>query len=573
MSTEKTGDGDARSYENFIELIVDKDVRDGLPPDRVTTRFPPEPNGYLHIGHAKSMLINFELAKKYGGRCNLRLDDTNPLKSHGDYVQSIKSDIEWLGYRWDNLFHASDYFDKMYDCAVLLLEQGDAYICFLSPEELRSSRGTTTLPGTDSPFRKRSTAENLALFRAMKEGDYEEGKAVLRAKIDMSSPNINMRDPVLYRISFASHHRHGKDWCIYPTYDFAHCLSDSFEQVTHSVCTIEFEDHRPLYDWIIRKLALFPPKQIEFARLQLTYALTSKRRIRALIESGIVRGWDDPRLYTLRALRRRGVPASAVRDFCRRVGVTKKNSWSDSELLDSCIREALNHTALRRMCVLCPLKVVITNFPEDRIEWMTAKNHPLHPELGTRPIPFSRELFIERDDFMESPVPGFRRLRRGGQVRLKYAYCITCTEVVKDDNGEVIEVCCVYDKDSRSGRGRQKSKVKGTVHWIAAEGKEHADIFLYERLITTKYPQPSLELSEAAARNSCTRIADCFVEKGMLDAQQENHHFQFERIGYFFRNPSENAAGGGKNPVFHRTVTLRDGWAAGRAAKMLQDNS
>ena len=563
MSAKGLPEGHVRAYENFIELIIARDVKDGMYSGRVITRFPPEPNGYLHIGHAKSIVINFELAKKHDGKCNLRFDDTNPLKSHGDYVQSIKSDIQWLGYRWDNLCHASDYFGRMYDCAVRLIKSKDAYVCSLSPEELRDARGTTVSPGKNSPFRNRRTEENLKLFLAMKDGDISEGKAVLRANIDMSSPNINMRDPVLYRVSFAGHHRCGNDWCVYPTYDFAHCLSDSFEKVTHSVCTIEFEDHRPLYDWIIKKLRLFHPKQIEFARLQVTYALTSKRRIRELISSSAVCGWDDPRLYTVRALRRRGVPAAAIRNFCLQVGVTKKNSWSDIELLESCIREELNHAASRRMCVLRPLRVVITNFPDGKVEWVTAKNHPLRPEFGTRQIPFYRELFIEKDDFMECPPQGFRRLSLGGQVRLKYAYCITCTEVIKDENGEAVEVRCVYDGASKSGQGFHKGKVKGTVHWISSAGGACADVFLYERIITAKYPRASLDLSEAVNENSCERMSNCLVERDMLDTGHADSHFQFERIGYFFREPSADfPAGSGANPIFHRTAALRDTRAA-----------
>lgn len=546
---------------NFIRNIIDEDLVAGKNDGRVMTRFPPEPNGYLHIGHAKSICLNCGLAADYSGLCNLRFDDTNPTKEEVEYVESIKEDVKWLGFDWGNrLYYASDYFDRLYDYAVQLIKKGKAYVCSLSAEEIRKYRGTLTEPGKESPYRSRSIEENLDLFDRMRKGEFKDGTHVLRAKIDMSSPNLNMRDPVIYRILHADHHRTGGKWCIYPMYDFAHGLSDSIEGVTHSICTLEFEDHRPLYDWILDELKVFHPRQIEFARLNLNYTVMSKRKLLELVGTGLVSGWDDPRMPTISGLRRRGYTPEAIRTFCERIGVAKSNSVVDMALLEYCIREDLNRRAPRVMGVLNPLKVVIDNYPEGMVEEFDAINNPEDPSTGTRKVPFSCVLYIEKDDFREDPPKKFFRLSPGREVRLKCAYYITCVDVVKDEKtGEVKELHCTYDPKTRGGFSTDGRMVKGTLHWVSAAHCVEAEVRLYDRLFTKANPadeKDGRDFKEFINPASLETLRSCRLEPGIAGALPGSI-YQFERTGYFCVD-RESSAGA---IVFNRTVTLRDSWA------------
>ena len=552
------------SPSDFIRNIVAEDLRANKNGGRVATRFPPEPNGYLHIGHAKSICLNFGVASEHrSGVCHLRFDDTNPTKEEIEYVEAIKSDVRWLGFEWgDHLYHASDYFDKLYDYAVQLVRDGKAYIDSLSPDEIREHRGTLTVPGKDSPYHTRSVEENLDLFRRMKAGEFEEGTHVLRAKIDMTSPNLNMRDPVLYRILNAEHHRTGDKWCIYPMYDFSHCLSDSIEGITHSICTLEFEDHRPLYDWVLDELDVdCRPQQIEFARLNLSHTVMSKRKLLELVEGGYVSGWDDPRMPTISGLRRRGYTPESIRDFCERVGVAKRNSVVDIALLEHCIREDLNKRAPRAMAVLHPLRVVIDNYPEGQVEEMDAVNNPEDPGMGTRKAPFSRVLYIERDDFLEDPPKKFFRLAPGREVRLRYAYFITCVGVVKDDSaGEIVELHCTYDPTTRGGSPPDGRKVQATLHWVSADHALEAEVRLYDQLFTKEDPDDAAEGSDFKANlnpESLETLKSCRVEPSLADSAPGSR-YQFERLGYFCVDSVDSSDGA---LVFNRTVPLRDSWA------------
>ncbi len=544
--------------KNFIEQIIDQDLAEGRF-DRVHTRFPPEPNGYLHIGHAKAICLNFGLAEKYGGLCNLRFDDTNPLTEETEYVEAIKQDVRWLGFDWgERLYFASDYFEQMYQYAVELIRQGKAYVCDLTPEQIREYRGTLTEPGRESPYRNRSVEENLDLFERMRAGEFPDGSRTLRAKIDMAHPNILMRDPVMYRIVHAPHHRTGDAWCIYPTYDWAHGLEDSIEGITHSICTLEFENHRPLYDWFLDQLGIHHPQQIEFARLNLTYTVMSKRKLLQLVQEGHVRGWDDPRMPTISGLRRRGVTPAAIRDFCQRVGVAKFDSVIDIALLEHCIRADLNKTAPRVMGVLHPLKVVIENYPEDQDEELDAINNPEDPSAGTRKVPFCRELYIERDDFREDPPRKFFRLAPGREVRLRYAYFVTCTGVIKNDAGEVVELRCTYDPATRGGDAPDGRKVKGTIHWVSARHALRAEVRLYDHLFTRPDPDDVPEGQDYRANlnpESLTVLPECPIEPS-LGAAQPGQRFQFERLGYFCVDPDSTDG----RLIFNRTATLRDTW-------------
>jgi glutaminyl-tRNA synthetase len=544
--------------KNFIHDVIEKDNASGKYGQRVHTRFPPEPNGYLHIGHAKSICLNFGTALKYGGQCNLRFDDTNPSKEEVEYVDSIMRDVKWLGFDWeDRLFYASDYFGKLYDYACDLILAGKAYVCDLSAEQIRQYRGTLTEPGKESPYRNRPVAENLDLFERMKNGEFADGSRVLRAKIDMASPNLNLRDPVLYRIMRAHHHRTGNEWCIYPMYDYAHPLSDAWENITHSICTLEFEAHRPLYDWCLDALGEFKPQpvQIEFARLNLTNTVMSKRKLRALVENGKVTGWDDPRMPTISGLRRRGYTPEAIRDFCGRIGVAKADSVVDYALLEHCIREDLSARAPRVMAVLRPIKVVLTNYPEGQTEQLPAEYHPDNEALGARNLSFSRILYIEQDDFMENPPPKYFRLTPGGEVRLKNAYIIKCEEVVKDAAGKTIELRCTYDPETKSGSGSTR-KVKGTIHWLSADHAVPAEIRLYEQLFMQEDPEAGDEdFLERLNPHSLVPLAG-FVEP-TLAAAQEGDRFQFIRQGYFAVDPETT-----KNKlVINRVVSLKDSWS------------
>ncbi len=546
---------------NFIKTIIEEDLKSGKYEGRVHTRFPPEPNGYLHIGHAKSICLNFGLAEEYGGKCNLRFDDTNPETESEEYVKAIQEDVRWLGFDWkDRMYFASDYFDKLYEYAVDLIKKGKAYVDSLSPEEIREYRGTLTKPGKESPYRNRSVEENLDLFERMRKGEFPEGAHVLRAKIDMAHPNLNMRDPVMYRIKHVPHYRTGDKWCIYPTYDFTHCLSDSIERITHSICTLEFEDHRPLYDWFLDELGVYHPQQIEFARLNLTYTVLSKRYLSILVKEGYVQGWDDPRMPTIRGLRRRGYTPEAIRDFCERIGVAKRNSVVDIALLEHCLREDLNKRAPRAMAVLNPLKVVIVNYPDDRTEELEAINNPEDPTMGTRNVPFSRELYIERSDFMEDPPKKYYRLAPGREVRLRYGYYITCVDVKKDPKtGEISEVHCTHDPATRGGWSPDGRKVKGTIHWVSARHAIPAEVRLYEHLFT-KADMVNLEEGEDFRQyinpDSLKVIYPCYVEPSLAGAPVESR-YQFERIGYFCVDPDSSP----NRLVFNRIVTLRDTWA------------
>ncbi len=547
---------------NFIRNIIEEDLKTNKYGGRVHTRFPPEPNGYLHIGHAKSICLNFGLAAEYGGVCNLRFDDTNPTKEEEEYVASIKEDVRWLGFDWeDREYYASDYFDQLYEYAVQLIKAGKAYVDSLSAEEIREFRGTLTEPGRESPYRNRSVEENLDLFERMRAGEFEDGACVLRAKIDMTSPNLNMRDPVMYRVLHASHHRTGDKWCIYPMYDFAHGQSDSIEGITHSICTLEFEDHRPLYDWFIEQLNIHHPQQIEFARLNLTYTVMSKRKLMRLVEEGHVEGWDDPRMPTISGLRRRGYTPDSIRNFCERIGVAKKESMVDIALLEHCVREDLNKRAPRVMGVLRPLRVVIDNYPEDRVEELEAINNPEDAGMGTRNLPFSKVLYIERDDFMEDPPKKFFRLSPGREVRLRYAYFVRCVDVVKDGKtGEVTELRCTYDPSTRGGDAPDGRKVKATLHWVSAAHAIRAEVRLYDRLFIKPNPEEDkgdTDFIDYLNPKSLEILASCFLEPSLKGAGPGSR-YQFERLGYFCVDSKHSTA---NRLVFNRTVTLRDQWA------------
>jgi len=545
--------------KDFIREAVEEDLASGRY-DRVHTRFPPEPNGYLHIGHAKAISITYGIAEDYGGLYNLRFDDTNPVKEEVEYVDGIMEDIRWLGFDWeDRLFYTSDYFEQLYEYAVLLIEKGLAYVDDLSADEIREYRGTLTEPGKNSPYRDRSVEENLDLFARMRAGEFPDGACVLRAKIDMASPNMNMRDPVMYRILHAEHHRTGDAWCIYPMYDYSHPISDAIEGITHSLCSLEYEDHRPLYNWVLEKLDLWknPPRQIEFARYSLTHMVVSKRKLLRLVNEGQVKGWDDPRMPTLSAMRRRGYPPEAIRIFCDSIGVAKTNTAIDIAYLEHCVRDDLNQRCNRVMGVLRPLKLVIDNYPEGQVEEMEAINHPLDPERGTRKLPFSRELYIERDDFMEEPVKKFYRLAPGREVRLRYAYLVTCTDVVKDEAGEVVEVHCTYDPATRGGDAPDGRKVKGTLHWISAAHAVDAEVRLYDRLFTNESPEEDVEdFMVNLNPDSLEVLTGCKVEPSLSGAATGSR-YQFERKGYFCVDPDSSKG----DLVLNETVSLRDTWA------------
>lgn len=544
---------------NFIQNEINDDLKNGRYSEGIHTRFPPEPNGYLHIGHAKSICLNFGLAQQYGGMCNLRFDDTNPVKEDVEYVDSIQADVKWLGFSWDKrMYYASDYFEKLYEFAVQLIKNGKAYVDDSNAEEIRAMRGTLTEAGKESPYRSRSVEENLALFEAMKQGEFADGEKVLRAKIDMASPNINMRDPVIYRIAHATHHRTGDAWCIYPMYDFAHPLSDAIEGITHSICTLEFEDHRPLYDWCLESLGFdvnTRPRQIEFARLNLTNTVTSKRKLRQLVEEGYVAGWDDPRMPTISGLRRRGYTPAALRNFCSEVGVAKANSLVDVAMLEHCIRDDLNNNADRIMAVLHPLKVVITNYPEGKKEYMLAENHPT--KGGHRYMPFSRELYIEQEDFMEDAPKKFFRLKPEGEVRLKHGYIIKCEEVIKDAEGNVVELHCTYDPDSKTGGATANRKVKGTIHWVSAADALEAEVRLYDYLIETdEKGEVPADFLNAVNKNSLEVLQHVMVEPSAA-LTAEGTHYQFLRQGYYVVDKDSTP----DHLVFNRVVGLKDSWA------------
>ena len=546
---------------DFIRTIITEDIKSNKHDGQVVTRFPPEPNGYLHIGHAKSICLNFGVALEFDGVCYMRFDDTNPLKESMEYVESIKADVRWLGFDWgDRLRHSSDYFDQLYDYAVQLIKMGKAYVDSLSADEIRSHRGTLTEPGKNSPYRNRSVEENLDLFERMRAREFEDGAYVLRAKIDMASPNLNMRDPIIYRIRHMAHQMTGDKWCIYPMYDFTQCLSDSIEGVTHSLCTLEFEDHRPLYDWYLDELEVdCHPQQIEFSRLSLNYTVMSKRILNELVEQGHVSGWDDPRMPTLVGMRRRGYTPAAIRDFSGRVGITKKTNISELSLLENCVREDLEKNTPRRMCVLRPLRVVIDNYPEDQVEEFDAPNHPNDPTMGTRKVPFSRVLYIERDDFLEDPPKKFFRLAPGREVRLRYAYFVKCTSVVKDpQTGEVTELHCTYDPDTRGGSAPDGRKVKGTLHWVSVEHALEVEVRLYDRLFRNANPaSDGADFKASLNPDSIETLTASQVEPSLARAAPETRH-QFERQGYFCIDSTDSSD---EKLVFNRTVTLRDSWA------------
>ena len=540
--------------KNFIELIIDKDLEEGRF-DHVQTRFPPEPNGYLHIGHAKSILLNYGLAKKYNGKFNMRFDDTNPTKEKTEFVESILKDIKWLGADWeDRLFFASNYFDQMYEAAVKLIKKGKAYVCDLTPEEIREYRGTLTEPGKNSPYRDRSVEENLELFENMKNGMYKDGEKVLRAKIDMSSPNINMRDPIIYRVAHMTHHNTGDKWCIYPMYDFAHPFEDAIEHVTHSICTLEFEDHRPLYDWVVTELEYpNPPRQIEFAKLYLTNVITGKRYIKKLVEDGIVDGWDDPRLVSIAALRRRGFTPESIKNFVELCGISKSNSSVDYAMLEYCIREDLKTKKPRMMAVLDPIKLVIDNYPEDQVEWFDVVNNIENEELGSRKVPFCKELYIERDDFMEEPPKKYFRLFPGNEVRLMHSYFVKCVDYEKDENGNVTVVHCTYDPETRSGNNFTARKVKGTIHWVSARHAIEAEVRLYENIVDEEKGKLNEDGSLNLNPNSLTVLKKCYLEQGLADAEPEDK-FQFVRQGYFCADIKDYTK---EKPVYNRIVSLK----------------
>ncbi len=551
-----------RTPSNFIRTIIDADLARGKNDGRVATRFPPEPNGYLHIGHAKSICLNFGIAEDYKGTCNLRFDDTNPHKENAEFVEAIKRDVHWLGYDWgDRLFYASDYFERLHDYAVELINKGKAYVCDLTPEQTREYRGTLTEPGKNSPFRDRSVEENLDLFARMRAGEFQDGEKILRAKIDMASSNMNLRDPAIYRIRHGVvHHQTGEAWCIYPMYDFTHCLSDAIEGITHSLCTLEFEDHRPLYDWFLDTLDVeHHPQQIEFSRLELEYTITSKRKLTQLVGEGHVEGWDDPRMPTLAGMRRRGYTPASIRDFCERIGVTKSTNNVEISVLENCVREDLNRCAPRCMAVLHPLKVVIENYPEGEGEILQAANHPQDESMGVRELPFTRELYIDREDFLEqAPNKKFKRLVTGGEVRLRNAYVIRCDEVIKDGDGEIIELRCSYDPDTLS-KNPEGRKVKGVIHWVSAPNAVAAEVRLYDRLFNHPNPGSNKDVGEYTDYlnpESLLTLTRCYLEPN-LKGVEPGAFFQFEREGYFCADPDQSH----DLPVFNRTVTLRDSWA------------
>jgi glutaminyl-tRNA synthetase len=543
---------------NFIEEIITEDLKNGKNDSRVQTRFPPEPNGYLHIGHAKSICLNFGLAKKFNGKCNLRFDDTNPVKEDVEYVDSIREDVHWLGFEWAGEYYASDYFEQIYLWAEKLIQKDKAYVCDLTAEQISSMRGTPSTPGTPSPYRDRSVDENLDLFRRMRAGEFPDGSKTLRAKVDLASPNMHMRDPVLYRIIHTEHHRTGNQWCIYPMYDYAHGQSDSIEKITHSICTLEFEVHRPLYEWFLKELEIYAPQQIEFARLNISYTVMSKRKLLELVKGNLVNGWDDPRMPTICGLRRRGYTPESIRNFAERVGVAKRENTIDVALLEFCIREDLNKRAIRVMSVLNPVKLVIDNYPDNQSEEMEAVNNPEDESQGTRKVPFSKELYIERDDFMENPSKKYFRLAPGQEVRLRYAYFVTCTHVVKDANGEIAEIHCTYDPASKGGNSPDGRKVKGTIHWVSAKHAVEAEVRLYDRLFKTESPENVEEGVDYKLNLNpdSLKVITGYCEPYLLNSKAGDR-IQFERVGYFCVDPDTTPG----KLVFNRTVTLKDSWA------------
>ena len=541
---------------HFIQKIIDDDNRSGKFNNKVHTRFPPEPNGYLHIGHAKAICLNFNIAEEYGGKCNLRFDDTNPIAEEEEFVRSIQEDVKWLGYDWkDRLCFASDYFDQMFSFALQLIDSGVAFVCDLSAEEIKQTRGTLNEPGIESPFRNRSIEENKDLFLRMRDGEFNNGSKTLRAKIDMGHPNMNMRDPVVYRILHAHHHRTKDKWCVYPMYDWAHGLEDSIEGITHSLCSLEFEDHRPLYDWYLEQLGVYHPQQIEFARLNLSYTIMSKRKLKKLVENGLVDGWDDPRMPTISGFRRRGYTPQSIKNFMEEVGVAKRDNVMDVAKLESSLRTDLNKRSDRRMAVLNPLKVVITNYPKDSDELVRAKNNPEDDSAGSRNIPFSREIYIEKEDFMENPPKKYFRLSPGSEVRLKFAYFIKCNDVIKDEYGEVVELHCTYDKNTKGGKSSDGRKVKGTLHWVSALHAISAEVRLYDRLFQSVNPDTDSDFLESINPNSLEALHDCKVEPS-LGKESSDFPFQFERLGYFIRDSKSSK----ESLVFNRAVALRDTW-------------
>lgn len=556
-----------KKHRHFIQRIIDEDNETGKFDNRVHTRFPPEPNGYLHIGHAKAICLDFGIAKEYGGKCNLRFDDTNPIAEEEEYVEAIQEDVRWLGFKWDKLCFASDYFQQMHKYAIQLIEQGDAYVCDLTSAEISKTRGTLTEPGKVSPYRDRSIADNLDLFKRMTAGEFQDGSRTLRAKIDMAHPNMNMRDPVIYRILHASHHNTGDDWCVYPMYDWAHGLEDSIEGVTHSLCSIEFEDHRPIYDWYLDKLKVYHPQQIEFARLNLSYTVMSKRKLKELVDGGYVDGWNDPRMPTLTGMRRRGFTSKSIREFMEEVGIAKRDNVMEITKLEAILREDLNKIAQRRMAVLKPLKVVITNYPKGETEMLDAINNPEDNSAGKRKIPFHRELYIERDDFMEDPPKKFFRLSPGREVRLRYAYFITCNEVIKDEKGNIKELHCTYDPQTKGGSAPDGRKVKATIHWVSANEATNAEIRLYDRLFSVSNPASAENFFDVLNPDSLTILNNCKLEPS-LNEVDIGEQIQFERLGYFCKD-SESTL---ENPVFNRTVALRDTWSKIEKQQQAQQN-
>ena len=556
-----------KQHRHFIQRIIDEDNKTGKFDNRVHTRFPPEPNGHLHIGHAKAICLDFGIAQEYGGQCNLRFDDTNPIAEEEEFVEAIQEDVRWLGFEWDNLCFASDYFQQMHDYAVQLIEQGDAYVCDLSADEIKNTRGTLKEPGKESPFRNRSIAENLDLFKRMTAGEFPNGSRTLRAKIDMAHPNLNMRDPVVYRILHAAHHNTGDTWCVYPMYDWAHGLEDSIEGITHSLCSIEFEDHRPIYDWYLDRLGVYHPQQIEFARLNLSYTVMSKRMLKQLVDGGYVDGWDDPRMPTLSGMRRRGYTPGAIRSFMDEVGIAKRDNVMEIAKLESILRVDLNKCAERRMAVLEPLKVIITNYEDNKVEELDAINNPEDETAGTRSIPFSRELYIEQDDFMEDPPKKFFRLAPGREVRLRYAYFITCHDVVKDDKGNIVELHCTYDPATKGGSAPDGRKVKATIHWVSANDAVDAEVRLYDRLFSVPNPASAESFEDVLNPDSLTVLNACKLEPS-LGASAIGEYIQFERLGYFFMDLNSTD----ERLVFNRTVPLRDSWAKLEKQQQSQKN-
>lgn len=548
---------DAPAPSHFIKNIIDEDLANNKNDGRVVTRFPPEPNGYLHIGHAKSICLNFGIAEQFGGRCNLRFDDTNPVKESEEFVNAIKDDVTWLGFEWSELRHASDYFDQLFDYAVQLIKDGKAYVDSSTAEEVRAMRGTLTEPGRESPYRNRSVEQNLDLFERMKSGEFDDGEHILRAKIDMSSGNINMRDPALYRIRKVHHVKTGDKWSIYPMYDYTHCISDAIENVTHSLCTLEFEDHRPLYDWVLDELGTpAHPQQIEFARLSLEYTILSKRRLIQLVEEKHVNGWDDPRMPTITGMRRRGYTPASIKEFCDRIGITKNDAWIEMAVLELCIRDDLNASAPRRMAVLDPIKVVITDLPDGHNETLSFANHPQDETFGRRDVAFSNTVMIERDDFAENPPPKYQRLVPGGEVRLRGSYVIKCEEIIKDDNGQVVELRCSHDP-ATLGKKPEGRKVKGVIHWVSESQSIKAEVRVYDRLFNVPNPASAESLAAAINPDSLKRMTNCYLEASLSEARPEER-FQFERLGYFVADRFDHSS---DSPVFNRTVTLRDTWA------------